>query len=283
MNTTTLPRPDTTHVNDREYVRDRRGRFSTNPGGGFDNALTGQDALDSAPVRLVRPRGGHHGDYTGADITGPEGHGTALALAEMEGVEHDSTNGYLRSVGKPTPKRFDGYVPTPEDEERRRQHEAEIEARVADLDKTMAVSRLPEPVVVYRGVKDGSRMFPQDVWFGKYLGGPDDSIEQQDAMWELWEAGERPDLTGVTWEEKAFAHTTVNGDRLAGYARKIVGLEPVAMTIIVPAGTGAVQMSELDFEAELMLERGLQFRVVADNGVDESGVRRLDVEVLPRA
>ena len=53
------------------------------------------------------------------------------------------------------------------------------------------------------------------------------------------------------------------------------------MTITVPAGTGAVQMSEIDHEAELMLERGLRYRVVADHGVDDGGVRRLDVEVLP--
>jgi hypothetical protein len=98
---------------------------------------------------------------------------------------------------------------------------------------------------------------------------------------ELWEAGERPDLTGITWEEKAYSHTTVDGERLAGYARKIPGQAPVAMTITVPAGTGAVQMSEIDFEAELMLERGLRYRVTADHGVDDGGVRRLDVEVLP--
>lgn len=267
---------------DREYHRDRKGRFASNPGGGFDGALTTHAALDSAPVRLVRPPNGHHGDYTGADITGPEGMGSALALAEMEGVEHETTNSYLRNVGKPPPSRPSGYTPTPEDEQRRKELHAEIEERVAEVDKSMTVSKLPEAVVVYRGVKDGSRMFTQEAWYGKYLGSPDSSFEEQDALWDLWEAGERPDLTGVTWEEKAFGHTTVNGDRLAGYARKIAGLEPVAMKILVPAGTGAVQMSEFDFEAELMLERGLHFRVVADHGTDEGGVRRLDVEVIPR-
>lgn len=282
MTTTTLPRPDVVQVDDREYVRDRRGRFAKNPGGGFASALTKHAALDSAPVRLIRPRNGHHGDYTGADITGPDGHGSALALAEMEGVEHETTNSYLRNVGKPPPPRANGYVPTAEDEERHRKSVAEIEARVADLDQTMSVSKLPEPVVVHRGVKDGSRMFAQDVWFGKYLGTPESSFEEQDALWDLWEAGERPDLTGVTWEEKAFAHTTVDSGRLAGYARKIAGLEPVAMKIYVPAGTGAVQMSEFDFEAELMLERGLHYRVIADHGTDAGGVRQLDVEVIPR-
>lgn len=263
----------------RTYTRDDDGKFAKTPGGGGDisESLSGQDALESAPVRLIRPPGGHGGDYTGADITGPPGHGSALALAEMEGVEHEVTNNYLRSVGKPPPPGW--RPPTPEMEEARRRLEEKITARVADLDQTMSVSPLPEPVIVHRGVKDGSVMFG-DAWYGKYLD-PNDSFEKQDQMWELWEAGERPDLTGVTWEEKAYSHTTVDGGRLAGYARKIIDQEPVAMTITVPAGTGAVQMSEIDYEAELMLERGLHFRVTADHGVDEGGVRRLDVEVIP--
>jgi ADP-ribosyltransferase exoenzyme len=268
---------------DPDQPRRSDGRWGSGgaPGLTTTEPLTGEKALTSAPVRLTRPPGGHGGNYDGADITGPPGHGSALALAEMEGVEHEQTNNYLRNVGKPPPP---GWRPpsSPEGEERARRREREIMARVTDLDQTMSVSPLPEPVVVYRGVKDGSVMFG-NAWYGKYLGEPGDSMEQQDAMWELWEAGERPDLTGVTWEEKAYSHTTVNGGRLAGYAKKIMSsMEPVAMTITVPAGTHAVQMSEIDHEAELMLERGLRYRVVADHGVDDGGVRRLDVEVIPR-
>ncbi len=260
-----------------DQARDAKGRWGSGVGRAITKPLSGKAALESAPVRLIRPPGGHGGDYTGADITGPPGHGGALALAEMEGVEHEVTNNHLRNVGKPPPR---GYrPPSPEQQERIARIDKEIADRVADLDRTMAVSPLPEPVVVYRGVKDGSNMF-RDAWYGKYAD-PNDSLEKQDEMWELWEAGERPDLTGVTWEEKAYSHTTVNGGRLAGYARKIADMEPVAMTITVPAGTGAVQMSEIDHEAELMLERGLRYRVVADHGVDDGGVRRLDVEVLP--
>jgi hypothetical protein len=253
-----------------KITRDRRGRFSRNPGGGIAGALAGQAALDSAPVRLTRPPGGHGGDYTGADITGPEGHGSALALAEMVGVEHEVTNSYLRRGSNYDGARSDMSELAKANDE-----------RIAEVDKSMAVSRLPEPVVVYRGVKDGSQMFPENIWYGSALDG--DTLAEQDANWERWEAGYRPDLTGVTWEEKAYAHTTVIGERLSGYARRLGGMEPVAMTIIVPAGTGAVHMSTMEHEAELMLERGLSFRVVADNGVDAGGVRRLDVEVLPRA
>jgi hypothetical protein len=272
--------------------RDGKGRFAEHPGvdapdlgigtpggetSGSASPKTGQAALDSAPVRLTRPPGGHGGDYTGADITGPPGRGSAQALAEMEGVEHETTNSYLRNVGKPPPP--SSYTPTPEDEQRQKDHAAKVEARIAEVDKSMSVSPLADPVVVYRGVKDGSVMFG-DTWYGKYAD-PADSFDKQDQMWELWQAGERPDLTGVTWEEKAYSHTTVNSERLSGYAQKLPEQEPVAMTIVVPAGTGAVQMSEIDHEAELMLERGLKYRVVADHGIDGGGVRRLDVEVIP--
>lgn len=263
------PTPVLADFDESKVNRDRRGRFSRNPGGGIASALTGQAALDSAPVRLTRPLGGHGGNYDGAEITGPEGHGSVLALAEMEGVEHEVTNSYLRRGGNYNGAKSDLSELAKANDE-----------RIAEVDKSMAVSRLPEPVVVYRGVKDGSRMFPQDIWYGTALDG--DTIAEQDANWDRWEAGYRPDLTGVTWEEKGYAHTTVIGDRLSVYARRLASMEPVAMTIIVPAGTGAVQMSTMDQEAELMLERGLNFRVIADHGVDDGGTRRLDVEVLPR-
>lgn len=265
---------------DPDQPRSPDGRWGSGGGTALPSTkpLAGERALTSAPVRLIRPPGGHGGNYDGADIEGPSGHGSALALAEMEGVEHEVTNNYLRNVGKPPPTSH--HSPSSEDIERSRRLADRITARVADVDQTMSVSPLPQPVTVYRGVKDGPVTFG-DAWYGKYLD-PNDSFEKQDEMWALWEAGERPDLTGVTWEEKAYSHTTVDGGRLAGYARKIPGQEPVAMTITVPAGTGAVQMSEIDHEAELMLERGLHYRVVADHGVDDGGIRRLDVEVIPR-
>jgi hypothetical protein len=96
----------------------------------------------------------------------------------MEGVEHEVTNNHLRNVGKPPPR---GYRPPSPSSRRRPRRPIEIADRVADLDKTMAVSRLPEPVTVYRGVKDGPVMFGND-WYGKYLD-PNDSLEKQDEMW----------------------------------------------------------------------------------------------------
>jgi hypothetical protein len=50
------------------------------------------------------------------------------------------------------------------------------------------------------------------------------------------------------------------------------------LTIRTPRGVGAISNSELD-AGEILLERGLTFRVVTDHGV-VGGVRRLDVEVV---
>ena len=88
---------------DPDQPRDAEGRWGSGVGGAITKPLTGQAALESAPVRLIRPPKGHHGDYTGAGIAGPSGRGGALALAEMEGVEHATTNGFLRNVGNPPP------------------------------------------------------------------------------------------------------------------------------------------------------------------------------------
>jgi hypothetical protein len=61
------------------------------------------------------------------------------------------------------------------------------------------------------------------------------------------------------------------------------------MRLLVPAGVGAIEISgprdpdTLEGESEVLLQRGLRMRVVADHGVDARGVRQLDVEVIPAA
>jgi hypothetical protein len=52
------------------------------------------------------------------------------------------------------------------------------------------------------------------------------------------------------------------------------------MRILVPRGVGAVELSNGDYEAELLLQRGLRMRIVADSGPG-TRPRTLDVEVLP--
>jgi hypothetical protein len=244
-----------------QHPRDREGQFAEKRGSGSARGgsapMSGEAALNSAPVRLKPSAKGHTGDYSDDELTGIADEDVKRALSEMEGVEYQVTNSYLRGG-------FTGDVP------------ADVTGRVDAIDKAMAVSPLPGDVVVHRGIKDGARTFG-DTWYGEFAEG---TFEEQDAKWPRWQAGERPDLTGMVWEDLAYSHTTVKPDILDYHARKIADLDPVAMKILVPKGTRAVQMSGMDLEGELMLERGLRFRVVKDHGADENGVRQWDVEVI---
>ncbi len=130
----------------------------------------------------------------------------------------------------------------------------EVSDRVGHIDAAMESSRLPADVELWRGTRHPRRMF------GDALDG---------------------DLTGATWTEDAYLSTTTDPEIAGGFAGAGQSEPGVAMRITAPAGTGAVELSGPYYEAELLLERGLELRVTADHGVDESGTRVLDVEVVP--
>lgn len=272
------------HFVEGQHPRDGAGKFARKAGHAdawmaqVSGALRGEKALNSAPVQLVPDKEGHSGRYGNAELRGLDDDAVKLALSEMEGVEYLDTNNYLRNKGQ-RPK----HLFRPEEiarwEQRQLEGDPQADARIAALDRGMDASVLPEDVVVHRGIKDGGLTFGEDAWYGEFLQGTPDEIDEK---WPRWEAGERPDLTGMVWEERAYTHTTVIDGRLKGYARKIgKDQDPVAMNILVPKGTKGVQMSGLDAEGEIMLERGLKYRVVKDHGTDENGVRQWDVEVIP--
>jgi len=251
------------------------------------DVLTGQDALDAAPATYRSGPDAHSGHYEGAVFDAPLGAGNEQALAEYEGVEYQKTNQYLRG-GFRDVKPFEGDAPeflagTPE--------------RIAEIDKTMAVSRLTHDVEVSRAVKSGRDTFGP-AWHEGVINAATTDFDEQDREYERWLAGERPDLTGLTWREDAYVstsadpvHTEEFGKNWAQLAKEMPGSEgePIIMTIRVPAGTGAIQLGDIGWttlpngrriigSAELMLQRGLIMRVVADHGVDDKGFRRLDVE-----
>lgn len=250
------------HFVEGQHPRDGDGKFARKAGHAdawmaqVSGALRGEKALNSAPVQLSPDKEGHSGRYGNAELRGLDDDGVKLALSEMEGLEYAKTNGYLRTPRADAP---------------------DIDTRVAAIDRAMDASVLPEDVVVHRGIKNGADTFG-DTWYGDFLEG---TFAEQDEKWPRWEAGERPDLTGMVWEERAYTHTTVDDERLGGYARKYPEQDAVAMNILVPKGTKGVQLSGMDYEAEIMLERGLKYRVVKDHGTDENGVRQWDVEVIP--
>jgi hypothetical protein len=77
------------------------------------------------------------------------------------------------------------------------------------------------------------------------------------------------DLAGFTWTEPGYSSTDIAGKNLEHRG--------IALRITVPAGTPAISHKELD-NGEVLLPRGLTFKVTKDNG---GFPRHLDVEVVP--
>lgn len=135
----------------------------------------------------------------------------------------------------------------------------EIQQRIEHLDAAMAASPLTSDIVTYRGIMNASHMF------GDRLDG---------------------DLTGMEWDEQAYASTSTDPAMADEFATGSSDTSrSVVMRVLVPAGTGGMTLSDSNQEAvgyypesEVLLQRGLRMRVVADNG----GVpRQIDVEVVP--
>lgn len=235
-------------------------------------------ALDSAPVALKRAPGGHHGDYDGEDWKrAPVGVGSVRALSEYEGPAYQETNTLLRGgyrdpvTGEPATGDEDFLAGTPE--------------RIVEIDKTMSASRLPEDVEAHRIVRFGASVFGRDAYYGDMNVYLTDDFDAQDRMFERWGSGERADLTGMSWRERGYSSTTVDpkvaedfGGRWREFNSAYEG-EPIIFRMLIPKGTGAVELAEMGHAAELLLEHDLDMTVVADHGVDADGYRRLDIEV----
>lgn len=151
--------------------------------------------------------------------------------------------------------------------------QAKVEESIAKIDELMGRSRLAEDITVYRGV-------------------PGTTVKRI-----LGEPGEPGSLVGREFTDKGFASTSA--DRLQasqfmageGFARDGVMLE-----VRVPQGTGAIQISNDSFtgraatagktsEREILLDRGLRYRVVSDellpDPVTGRPYRHVVVEVVP--
>lgn len=140
---------------------------------------------------------------------------------------------------------------------------ARIQQYIVAADRVMAESPMPEELLVYRGMPNGEKLFGPHAEWG--------------------------DLTGRVVSDPGYVSTSTDREMAnrfvsEGAAQKFGGVVPpdaVLMRLIVPKGTGGVGIPTRN-EKEILLERGLSFRVVADNGVVR-GVRHLDVEVVPKA
>ena len=128
----------------------------------------------------------------------------------------------------------------------------QVNVWVSNMDEAMNGSRTTQNMVTYRGVQRGTFMF------GDRLNG---------------------NLEGMEWREDAFVSSSTDANIANDFATEAKdSSQAVVMRVLVPAGTGAVQLSGDEYESEALLERGLTMRVVRDNG---GTPRQIDVEVVP--
>jgi len=133
----------------------------------------------------------------------------------------------------------------------------ETRATIATLDEIMASSHVEDDIITERGIGDLGAMF------GDVANG---------------------DMTGVEYVDHGFVSTTAEPGRVERLATEFqnggVGswAQPAKMRILTPRGTPA--MAPLERIYEVTLDRGLRYQIVADHGVDEHGVRQLDVRVV---
>ena len=128
---------------------------------------------------------------------------------------------------------------------------------VRNINSAMDESVLPESIEVWRGMNRAESLF-----------------------------GDRlaHDLTGFSWQEKAYSSTSTE-ERVAKQFVVQGANNPtgdVLIRVSVPAGTKAVQISD-EFggnQAEILLQSNTKWTIIKDNGIDDRGFRRLDVEAV---
>jgi len=139
-------------------------------------------------------------------------------------------------------------------------HDDTSRADMASLDRALELSKTKRPITVYRGISDGSHILPDD-----------------------WQTR---DLTGLEWAATGYTPVTGNADSAETYA----GLPEhrgFAIRLHLPKASPAVAIRDdpgaVDDEGEILLPRGLRFRVTGDSGVQGAyGIRWLDVEISDR-
>ena len=132
-----------------------------------------------------------------------------------------------------------------------------VQERIDHLDSVMKRSRLERDVVTYRGVTD----------IRKLVGA----------------RAAQEDLSGAQFTDRAFLSTSADEVQAKFFSRKgakTSDTRPTVFRYTIPKGTAAVKLSGVKHESELLLQRGLTFRIVADHGVAGDGIRYLDLEVV---
>lgn len=134
---------------------------------------------------------------------------------------------------------------------------------IETMDRVLDSSRLEHDAIFWRGVKN-----PRGV-MGDLVDG---------------------DLTGLEWIEDAYDSMSADKRVADDFAIRKEG-PGMRMRVFVPKGAPMLMLSEWAqpgqetriYEAEGLGGRGWRKRIIADHGVDEDGVRNVDVEVISHA
>lgn len=220
------------------------------------------DAGGGRKPRKSRGGGGDGGDG-GAETGGKPAEGEAalaaapIAMPDLDGggargfdtLPPDEAHAlrYFRGEGyrKVTPALYRGKA------------SPDVQKRIDSLDSAMNRSHIQSDVVTHRGVTDIRKLVG-----AKAAGG---------------------DLTGAQFTDKAFLSTSADQKIAKHFAVKgrLTGdTRPTVFRYTVPKGTKAITLSGSKHESELLLSRGLTFRVAKDHGVKDDGIRYLDLEVV---
>lgn len=132
------------------------------------------------------------------------------------------------------------------------------EEALKHLDQATAPETRSKDVTLWRGMYGGPDKFGADAWNGN--------------------------MTGTEWTQKGFGSTSADFGVAAGFNRKI--MNPILARVLLPkeVKVGGINMvgkaNKNRHEAEVMLGRGVRYRVTADHGYNKQGERVLDLEVV---
>jgi ADP-ribosyltransferase exoenzyme len=150
---------------------------------------------------------------------------------------------------------------------------------------------------VNSALRDGKGQLPPETSYytRQTVGGMDRALEGSTASRDLAVSrgvtdyqrmldGHEPEA-GTTWIDHGFVSTSTEDAAHLGGVFASSGDNPMRMSIYVPKGTPAIsqgpgQRRDLLDPDEVVLGRGLTYRVVRDNGQDGDGIRQVDVEVV---
>lgn len=214
------------------------------------DARSGSRAESAPPVRVQidASAGSDTGKWRATSVDGLSGAPASLLSAMTRRVRtsgHEANEILRFPDGVAVDERLREFVGPEKFDAQRAASRATGERNIKAIDKAMAESRLPSDVLVWRGVR------PADI------GLPDDAV-------------------GYEWVDLGYVGTSARREVAAGSFA-----QGATLRILAPKGTPSIGISG-GGEAELLLGRGLRFRVVAERRT-KAGGRELDVEIVPAA